>query len=533
MRHFSSYGPVDEKQHYCVPRKEIVEKAYTQLVGHDPQSGGHYFTVWAPRQTGKTWTMQQVLFKLQEDPRFDVLKINLDHLKYENNVGQIISSIAEEVGKGLGKSFGNVTTPKEFQEIFSQNKLNKPLVLILDEFDSLNEDAISAIVGTFRNIYIKHFDEAKKTAEQKSYLLHSIALIGVRSVLGIENQKGSPFNVQRSIQIPNLTYDEVDDLFKQYEKESGQEIEKDVINQLFQETKGQPGLTCWFGELLTEGFKYHVVDHNRPITTEDFKSVYAAATKVLPNNNILNIISKAKQEPYKNMVIKLFQTDEYIDFTFDDEVTNFLYMNGAIEPDKKSKTEYHIKFSCPFVQKRLFNYFAREIFKEMGQLMDPFASLKNVITDTTLNIPNLLKLYQQYLSNNKVWLFKKAPRRSDGRIFEAVYHFNLYSYLHSFLKRSGGLVLPEFPTGNGQIDLVIDYADKIHGLELKSFSNERDYQRGLKQAAKYAANLKLKEITLVFFVMRINDDSRKTFEVKYKDKSSNVTVTPVFIETEN
>ncbi len=69
MRHFSSYGPVDEKQHYCVPRKKIVEKAYTQLVGHDPLSGGHYFTVWAPRQTGATWTMQQVLFKLQHQRR--------------------------------------------------------------------------------------------------------------------------------------------------------------------------------------------------------------------------------------------------------------------------------------------------------------------------------------------------------------------------------------------------------------------------------------------------------------------------------
>ncbi len=57
MRRFSSYGPVDKRQHYYVPRKALIEKAYTQLMGHNPQRGGHYFTVWAPRQAGKTWIM--------------------------------------------------------------------------------------------------------------------------------------------------------------------------------------------------------------------------------------------------------------------------------------------------------------------------------------------------------------------------------------------------------------------------------------------------------------------------------------------
>ncbi|MCP4148028.1 MAG: hypothetical protein GY757_09800, partial [bacterium] len=87
MRRFSSYGPVDKTQHYCVPRKTFVEKAYTQLLGYNPQKGGHYFTVWAPRQTGKTWTLHQVLHRLQNNDSFDVLKIDLEHLKYENDTG--------------------------------------------------------------------------------------------------------------------------------------------------------------------------------------------------------------------------------------------------------------------------------------------------------------------------------------------------------------------------------------------------------------------------------------------------------------
>ncbi len=88
MRRFSSYGPLNKKLHYYVPRKEAIDKACNQLIGTPPEEGGHYFTVWAPRQTGKTWLMQQVLHRLQKDDRFNVLKINLEHLKYENDTGQ-------------------------------------------------------------------------------------------------------------------------------------------------------------------------------------------------------------------------------------------------------------------------------------------------------------------------------------------------------------------------------------------------------------------------------------------------------------
>jgi len=34
-------------------------------------------------------------------------------------------------------------------------------------------------------------------------------------------------------------------MFKWYEKESGQAVEKEVIDTLYDEMRGQPGLTCW------------------------------------------------------------------------------------------------------------------------------------------------------------------------------------------------------------------------------------------------------------------------------------------------
>ena len=222
-----------------------------------------------------------------------------------------------------------------------------------------------------RNIYNINKEQLNLPLEQRKYLLHSVALIGVRSVLGIENPKGSPFNVQRNVHIPNLTFEEVEEMFGWHERESEQTIDQEVIERLYYETKGQPGLTSWFGELLTEG--------------------------------------------------------------------------------------------C--------------------------------------------------------------------HLFKAVFHFNLYMYLSSFINGFHGEVYPEFPTGNGKIDLIIKYKKKIYGIELKTYTNAPGYKEALKQAAKYGRQLGLDKISLIFFVETINDESREKYEADFEDEETGVRVEPVFVAT--
>jgi predicted AAA+ superfamily ATPase len=41
-----------------------VQQYLDQLIGH-PEKGGHYFTVRAPRQTGKTWLIRQVVQEIK------------------------------------------------------------------------------------------------------------------------------------------------------------------------------------------------------------------------------------------------------------------------------------------------------------------------------------------------------------------------------------------------------------------------------------------------------------------------------------
>ncbi len=215
-------------------------------------------------------------------------------------------------------------------------------------------------------------------------------------------------------------------------------------------------------------------------------------------------------------------------------------MNGVIDQEKfgknretGSKTKYYVKFSCPFVQKRLFNYFSGEMFKEMGRLHEPFEDIDDAITEKSLNIRNIIKKYHAYLIKNREWSLKNAPRRSDLRIYEAVFHFNLYMYLHKFLKDKDCEVYPEFPTGNGKIDIIIKRKKKIYGIELKSFKDKAGYKKSLKQAARYGKQLNVKEISLVFFVEYIDDENREKYEADYTDKTTGIKVMPVFVETGN
>jgi hypothetical protein len=528
MRKFSSYGPINPRLHYYVPRCELINGAMQQLLGDDPNIGGHYITIWAPRQTGKTWIMQEVLYRLEQETQFDVVFIGLQSLEEITDINQIAQLIARKLLKqlNLNQEF-TINTLSDFEQLFERETLTKPLILILDEFDALAEVAINRLVSVFRNIYNARQTYKNKPTAEKEYLLHGMALIGVRTVLGIENVKGSPFNVQRSVHIPNLTHLEVIDLFNQYQQERSQLIEPEVVERVWHEFQGQPGLTCWFGELLTETYNKTT---EQPITMAHFNRAYVAALDLSPNNNILNLISKAKQEPYKSFVLELFQTEAKIKFTYDDPTTNFLYLNGIVSIERVNWNEKYVKFACPYIQKRLFNYFARELHHEIGRLYDPFDDLSDTITAETLNVFQLLRRYEQHLQANRDLVLKNAPRREDLRVYEAVFHFHFYLYLTRFLSYyKEAQVQPEFPTGNGKIDLLIRHARQLFGLELKSFANIRQYQEALTQAVDYGKKLGLSEIWLVLFIETVDDKNRQRFEVDYSE--TGVTVHPVFVQT--
>jgi hypothetical protein len=60
---------------------------------------------------------------------------------------------------------------------------DRPLILILDEFDAMGEASINGFANEFRRMHIRRINEADKPSGEKSCLLHGLALVGVRSVV--------------------------------------------------------------------------------------------------------------------------------------------------------------------------------------------------------------------------------------------------------------------------------------------------------------------------------------------------------------
>jgi hypothetical protein len=527
MRKFCSYGSVDKDLHYYVPRQELVDRACAQLVGENPDKNGHYITVWAPRQRGKSWVMQQVVQRLRAQDEFEVGILVMQSAKNAEDAQGVRDLLVDHLSAWFERDFPRLTSWRDLPQLFTAAYFEKPLILILDEFDALPQDDIQACADAFRDVFVQRSMQVDKPSGRKRYLLHGLALVGVRAVLGIENVSGSPFNVQRSLHVPNLTESEVNEMYRWYERESGQAVEQAVIDSVFDETRGQPGLVSWLGELLTERFNE---DQAAPITSDTFRRVSLWAIDGLGNPNILNIISKARQEPYKKVVLDMFSSAEKRPFRYDNPTLNFLYLNGVVDIEE-TPDKLYLKFPCPFVQKRLFNYFSDELFGDLSYPYTAFDSLDDVIGEGGLNVKNLMLRYGDYLRQNRDWLLRDAPRRADLRVREAVYHFNLYMYLSNFFQHHGGRVWPEFPTGNGEMDLLIHYEGEMYGIEVKSFSTRRKYDEALEQAARYGQKMGLSEITLALFVEAVDDENRARYEVAYEDEGSGVIVHPVFVAT--
>jgi len=247
LRRFHSYGPVDCEEHFCVNRKALIESCRVQLTGK-PGKHGNYFTVWAPRQSGNTWIMRQVKKSIQQLDKDRFIVANLSMQGVVSAEDEPPESFLKKIPKIMLDGFDlDVEVPSSWEDwalFFHKRKglFDRPVILFIDAFDSLPAKVIDCLVTLFRDMNLN----------RESYLLHSLAFIGVRAVLGVESERGSPFNIQRALHIPNLTYQEVNDLFNQYRQESGEDIQAEVVDPLFAATRGQPGLVSWFGELLTE-----------------------------------------------------------------------------------------------------------------------------------------------------------------------------------------------------------------------------------------------------------------------------------------
>jgi len=134
--------------------------------------------------------------------------------------------------------------------------------------------------------------------------------------------------------------------------------------------------------------------------------------------------------------------------------------------------------------------------------LEPLDELNDVFEGDLLNLPALLQRYKDYLKRLKAknlnpW--KDQPRRADLHLTEAVGYFHLYSWLTQAVD-DYCIISPEFPTGNGKVDLHLKCREKRGIIEVKSYKSMSKVKEAKKQAAKYAKQTGLDSVTIALFV---------------------------------
>jgi len=202
MRSFNTSGPNIPAQHYTLAREVLILKGLNLV--HD----NRYFTIWAPRQTGKG-TYFRLLKGDLEKAGFQVIHFNVENYKEEYLSG-FLSKLKIEL-ESTGLTPPDFTTFSQFSR-YIETVQDRRLVLIIDEIEGLDPDLFGQFLHTIRNLY--HFRE--------NHCLKSTILVGVSNIVGVVGDNASPFNIADNLLVPHFTAPETTELLAQHTRETGQ-----------------------------------------------------------------------------------------------------------------------------------------------------------------------------------------------------------------------------------------------------------------------------------------------------------------------
>jgi len=487
MREFNTSGPNNPDIHFTVRREALLQKAVEQIARPADPKGGRYFTLYAPRQTGKTTFVEQLMKRLDRQQFFPVI------ISFEALAGAEELIFYRELGK-LFERMGDfpfaipaMGSKYDLMNFLAALKTQMPqkLCLIIDEFDGLRAPYLGDLLHVFRQIY---------HARDKKYNLHSLILIGVRNLTEINLEYASPFNTNDEIRLSFFTREETYDLMAQYEVESGQLFAREVKEQIFYETQGQPGLVNALCKKMVEDLNPGV---GKMIGSDIADEAIERFIRVDISKNVANIVNKARQ--VEDHILELFTTKRKIEFNIGAEWQKFLWIHGVIEVEDTGGREKYVKFSCPLYQKKLYFAFKPRI-TEIAYYQPIDVSYKTfLLADGTLDLFALLKSYQAYVNRRGKKAFAHARKRKDGRYIEAAYHYSLDTFLSAAMQYLDGQCHVEFPTGNGKVDIFLFHRDRKYILELKNFANVDQLNEAKEQAVRYAKSEGLSVVYLVIF----------------------------------
>jgi len=500
---FNTAGLCFPGKHYVVdPLKRLKE--VEQLIEKEL-----YFTLHAPRQTGKTTYLYALSRELDARKKYIALVVSFERagvasMTLDNANSTVINAIYNSSIRQLEEKHQPPNPDgKNFSDLYNYlqtwcESQEKPIVLFIDEVDALLDDVLISILRQLRDGYQgrpKHFPS-------------SIALVGLRDVRDYkvkirEEQKSlgtaSPFNIKsKSVFMNNFSKDETFELLEQHTTETGQVFSPEVKEEIFSLSMGQPWLVnALANQIVSEILKE---DYSKEITLD---IVQEAKNQLIlrRDTHLDSLVDKLREDRIKWIVQAIINGDNLPLDIYDDDIAyaRDLGIIGQNNP---------LSFANPIYAEIIPRIMASSIESSIPkEIQTPWF----VNPDGTLNIEKILKEFQKFFRRNSgFWLGRYEYK-------ESAHHLLLMAFLQRVVN-SGGEIIREMAVGNGRIDLLVKFAKQEFALELKIKRDKYTIDDGKEQLSEYLDRLGLTVGYLVIF-----DPGNGEWEDKiyYKDTEYN------------
>ncbi len=471
MKYFNTSGPNIPKEHYTIKRNSLIAKGI-DLVNKD-----RYFTIWAPRQTGKSTYFRQLATELEKKD------YKVAHINFENYKNASLKSFLYSFTRHLKEKWGlDLTKESDLSHVFeiiqTQNK-NK-CVLIIDEVEGINEEYFGDFLHSIRNAY----------HSRENHCLKSVILVGVSNIVGVVSDNASPFNIADNLNVPYFTNNEVFELLEQHEKETGQLFETKVKDKIFQITAGQPGLVNGFAKKLVDNNpEKEIQNYNDYLKVEDWY-----LTEVI-DKNFANILNKAKEE--RPFVERLLFTEDEIPFKIDRPSIKLLHTNGLIKKDKKG----YVTFWVPFYKKRLYDAFYPYTNGERRQISGTIFPDDYFTKKGDIKIQKLIDTYKDYVKRRGFKPFMQKDKFGNySSLKESALIYSFETYITATMSELEGKIYREADTGLGKSDMIINIANNEFVIETKIYYSLKKFNKGKEQLAYYCKSLGLQKGIYIIFI---------------------------------
>ncbi len=445
MRFFNTEGPVRPDDHYAIaPLDRANVDEFLGLI-----RAKRYFVLHAPRQTGKTSALIALrdLLNSGEVGDFRCVNVNVEVGQVaRDDVAEGMRAILSSLGMSaqlLGDDYPEDIWPDTLVRAGANNALRQvlarwcvaspvPLVLLVDEIDSLVGDTLLSVLRQLRAGY-----EQRPEAFPQSVVLCGVRDIRdyrIRSSAGEVIAGGSPFNVAaKSLRMGDFTEAETRALMAQHTEETGQRFSPAAVEAVWTQTRGQP----WLVNALCAGACFDNKagrDRSRSIEVDD---IYAAREELILSRrtHLDQLAHKLEEARVRRVVEPLLSGGEVQHDGRDLEYVRDLGLIATADPP------------------RIANPIYREVVpRELGYVLQSSLDLQvawYVDDDGRLDMTKLLMAFGTFFGEHaEHWLGHLGAYR------EAAPQLILQSYLQRVVN-GGGRIEREYGLGRGRTDLLV------------------------------------------------------------------------------